>query len=414
MTSSDGPLNFDIGHRYDFRMAKTELTCKGVKFESIKALAAQYGMPASKVASRLVLGWSPEQAVGLEPRFRKGSTGLPIEFDGVHYGSLVAAAKALGLDPHVVAGRVDRGYSREDALRGNLKVRTGARSKPIEFREKTHSSREALCELYGQNWNNVSRRMRRGWTMEQALLLEPPPPRFRNFEGHAREQKWKEVRVTGGKVEPVPDAEGYKLYLVTNILNGKVYVGLTISSLEQRLKQHFASARRGRKSAFSNALRKYGEAAFKIELIKSDARTYDELQQQEVLEIERRDCIRNGYNTAKGGSIGTSKSLTVAGKVYPSYAMAAIAYSIDPTVFALRVGRLKWTPEEAAGLVPRDKYGVSEEVMVEGKTYPNLRAAAHAYGVVYGTAWDRYRKKGWTIEQSLGVQPSPSKARKAS
>ena len=82
--------------------------------------------------------------------------------------------------------------------------------------------------------------------MEQALLLEPTPPRFRNFEGHARDQKWKVVRVAEGKVEPVPDAEGYKLYLVTNTVKGKVYVGLTITSLEHRLKQHFAAARRGR------------------------------------------------------------------------------------------------------------------------------------------------------------------------
>lgn len=75
--------------------------------------------------------------------------------------------------------------------------------------------------------------------------------------------------MAAGKVEPVPDTDGYKLYLVTNTLNGKVYVGLTIGTLEKRLKQHFAAARSGRKSAFATAINKYGEGAFTIELIQS-------------------------------------------------------------------------------------------------------------------------------------------------
>ena len=386
-----------------------EVICNGVVFESLKALAEHYGMTRAKLAQRIFIGWTPEQAVGLCVRHRKSSTGKPVEFNGVKYGSLVEASRALGLNPAAVAGRVANGYSSEDALSGKLKKRLGARSKPIEFGGTTYRSRQELCAQHSEKWGNVSRRVSRGWTIKQALGLEPAPPRFRNFEGHARDRKWKEVRVADGMVEPVPDAEGYKLYLITNTENGKVYVGLTITLLVQRFKQHFAAARKGRKSAFANALRKHGEAAFKIELLKSDARTCDELQRQEVLEIERRDSIRNGYNTAKGGSIGTAKDITVAGRVYPSYAMAAITHGVDPSVFVLRVGRLKWTPDEAAGLVARGQYGISEQVSAEGKIFPNLRAAAEACGVVYGTAWDRYRKKGWTIEQSLGIDPAPVK-----
>ena len=118
--------------------------------------------------------------------------------------------------------------------------------------------------------------------MAQALETVPAPPRFRNFEGHAREQKWKDVRTTEGKIEPVPDREGYKLYLVTNSVNSKVYVGITVGELDARLKQHFAAARRGRKSAFMNAINKYGEVAFQIELLSDAARTYDDLRDQEV------------------------------------------------------------------------------------------------------------------------------------
>jgi hypothetical protein len=79
--------------------------------------------------------------------------------------------------------------------------------------------------------------MVRGWTLEQALGVQDAPPRFRNFEGHARDHKWKEVRVTDGKTEPIPDTDGYKLYLVTNTINGKVYVGLTIGDPEAALRR---------------------------------------------------------------------------------------------------------------------------------------------------------------------------------
>ena len=157
-------------------------------------------------------------------------------FEGVRYGSLVAAAEAMGLDPKRIAARVGHGYAREDALKGNLKGRTG-QGKPIEFRGEVYRSREQLCSKFGQTWSNVQRRLDRGWTMEQALQIEPAPPRFRDFEGHARDHKWKEVRVAEGKFEPVPDLQGYKLYLVTNAVNQKVYVGLTIGPLENSLVQ---------------------------------------------------------------------------------------------------------------------------------------------------------------------------------
>ena len=247
--------------------------------------------------------------------------------------------------------------------------------------------------------------------MEQALDLEPAPARFRNFEGHARDHKWKEVRLTEGRVEPVPDVQGYKLYVVTNIVNGKAYVGLTITSLDQRLKQHFAAARSGRKSAFANAINKYGGQAFRIDLIRSDAKTYEELQAQEVLEIAERDAIRSGYNTAKGGSIGTSKEIAVDGKLYQSYAGAAEAFGVDPRIFALRVARLKWTPEEAAGLIGRRGSGNPTPVKINGSAFPSLSAAAIAYGVKTGTVHSRFHVKGWTIEQAVGVDPPPGRKR---
>lgn len=393
---------------YDLLMGKpVSVICNGQLFDSIKALCERFGADRGKVTRRLNQGWTPEQALDLENRKRKGSTGKPLVYNGNQYSSLVEASQALGLSPATIAARVWRGYSTADALGGNLRPRHGSRLKPIEFQGKTYASHRELCSQYGETWSNVHRRVTRGWTMLQALGIEPPPPRFRNFKGHARDHQWKEVRIAEGKLEPVPDSHGYKLYLITNTVNCKVYVGLTITSLHQRLNQHFSSARSGRKSAFSNAIKKYGEEAFRIELLNSNARTYAELQEQEVKEIAVRDSIVNGYNTARGGSIGSSKEITIAGRTYQSFAEAAHAYGVDPTVFGLRVSRLKWSPEQAAGVVSKEWSGKSVAVLVEGKTFESIRAAAVAYGLKAGTVHSRYRIKGWTIEQAVGIEQPP-------
>ena len=95
-------------------------------------------------------------------------------------------------------------------------------------------------------------------------------------------------------------------------------------------------ARKGRKSHLDNALRRYGRNAFRIELIRSDARDFAELQRQEVAEITRRDTIRTGYNTGLGGSIGTSKEIRIGDRVFPSRNAAAVHFGIDVGVFNLR------------------------------------------------------------------------------
>lgn len=392
-------------------MPSSPVTCNGVKYPSLASLAANFSLRVARLASRLTLGWTPEQAVGLEPRKRPLNKRHQVLHMGVAYDSLVAASLDLGLKPATVSARVRNGYSITAALAGNLTPHIGNRAKPIEFRGQMYATHEELCIKHGQRWSNVQRRIKRGWSIEQALLIEPAPPRFRNHEGHSRDHKWKEVQTTNGQLEPVPDVGGFKLYVVTNKVNGKEYVGITVNNLDQRLKQHFAAAKRGRKSAFSNAMRKYGLSAFAIELIRADAQTYVALQDQEVKEIVRRDCIRNGYNTAKGGSIGTAKSITVAGQDFSSYAAAANLYGVDPAVFSMRLNRLKWTPEQAAGIEDKNWSGKKIPITIRGQHYPSLTAAAKATEVNYKLLHSRHFKLGWTIEQSAGLTQAPASSK---
>lgn len=86
--------------------------------------------------------------------------------------------------------------------------------------------------------------------------------------------------------------------------NGKSYIGLTTTSLEQRRKEHATSAKSGDTRCLYNALRKYGMADT-LELIKIDTSdTLDELRKKEIEYIVEYNSYGGdgyGYNMTRGG-----------------------------------------------------------------------------------------------------------------
>lgn len=390
---------------------KKSIQCQGQNYDSVLELSAVFSVAPSLVARRLRSGWTPEQAIGLDSKPQRRGHGIPVSYRGKEYPHLEALAETLGIDGKTFRARLARGYSLEDAASGNKRPRKSAVAESIAFEGTTYPSKESLAKAHGLRWGVVVRRLQRGWSMCEALGVDEAPPRFRDFEGHARSVKWKQARQTEHGVEPIPDTDGYKLYLITNSVNRKQYVGLTIGSLADRLKQHFSAARRGRKAPLPNAIRKHGQEAFSIELIRNDARSYEELQDQEINEIALRNTITHGYNSAVGGSLGTSKSITVDGKLFPSRAQAAEHYGIDTAVFNLRITRLKWSPEEAAGMFERHWAGKNVPVTVQGVEYPSIRQVAIAFDKDFRKIYDRYSEKGWTLEQALDLEPPPETTR---
>ena len=98
--------------------------------------------------------------------------------------------------------------------------------------------------------------------------------------------------------------EGY-IYLLTNVVNNKVYVGQTIRSIKARVWEHF---NKKSKYAISLAIQKYGKNNFvSKELCKVSALTKDELikllNEKEKFYILEYDslCDHKGYNIDKGG-----------------------------------------------------------------------------------------------------------------
>lgn len=93
------------------------------------------------------------------------------------------------------------------------------------------------------------------------------------------------------------------VYVVTNKVNNKKYVGMTIRGLEARKAQHLSDARNGSEGHFHRAIRKYGEDSFEWEVVYAGS-SESELFEKEIELIQKLDAYKNGYNMTIGGECG--------------------------------------------------------------------------------------------------------------
>ena len=94
-------------------------------------------------------------------------------------------------------------------------------------------------------------------------------------------------------------------YRITNKINNKKYIGITID-FERRIKQHQSMPSN---SLIHKAISKYGKDSFIYEIIKEDL-TIEEAENLEIETIKNENTLAPmGYNLAKGGLYGGTKSI---------------------------------------------------------------------------------------------------------
>lgn len=95
---------------------------------------------------------------------------------------------------------------------------------------------------------------------------------------------------------------GY-IYCITNLINGKQYVGKTMHTIDKRFQEHCRDSRKARckNRPIYNAIKKYGIENFKIEVLEYVENNYI-LEEKEIYWIKKLDTYgKNGYNASKGG-----------------------------------------------------------------------------------------------------------------
>ena len=114
------------------------------------------------------------------------------------------------------------------------------------------------------------------------------------------------------------------VYKITRIRTGQIYIGLTVSALEERWKQHLGSATR-RSAPIAQAIADDGPEGFVIEIIEEDI-SREELPDRERHWISHHNSlVPQGLNKHPGGATGGGGQRQIAhnGEVFVSVAQAA-------------------------------------------------------------------------------------------
>lgn len=93
------------------------------------------------------------------------------------------------------------------------------------------------------------------------------------------------------------------IYKATNQINGKVYIGQTIRTMQSRKNRHILDAYKNNDNYFHRAIKKYGVDNFKWEVI-CICPNINSLNEQEKYYIVRYNSKNKGYNLKSGGLNG--------------------------------------------------------------------------------------------------------------
>jgi hypothetical protein len=148
----------------------------GSTFDNFSAACRLHGLDEAVVRSRLKIGWSKEQAFGLQPRpKRRGHNGKAVTIDGVEYESVATAAKARGLSAQLIASRTSRGWTSDEAF--GLKAPPAHKKLGVQvmLAGVSFTSVSDACRAYSKDAAVVSARLRTGWSIEQAFDLSAAP-----------------------------------------------------------------------------------------------------------------------------------------------------------------------------------------------------------------------------------------------
>lgn len=197
------------------------------------------------------------------------------------------------------------------------------------------------------------------------------------------------------------------IYKITNLINGRVYIGQTVTSLARRWSQHSTSKKN---SPMYNAFRKYGAENFAIETICTalSPEHLNELEQYFIKEYN--SLIPNGYNLTSGGDSAFTRSEHT--KKLQSKAMKghSVSQETRDKIAATLTGRVgnrlgASHTEETKKLISEKQKGrkLSAETRAKqsaahsgAKAYNSKKVLCVENGVVYSSTGEAARQLGLT------------------
>ena len=415
-------------------MTGREIIFKGKKYNSIQEAADALGINAPIARARLSNGFTLEEAFSKKRlEKRKPQEGKKVKIRGKIFSSIANAHSELKIKVplQTVNTRIHRGLSVVEAME---LVRFKKKSaKEIKFRGKIYSSLSTLARAFGVSPKKFISKIKQGkskYTIAEALGLKKPRFRiqrqtykiaggiFKDFKSMCKYYKIRESTVVhrldklGWSLEQaleIKKRKGYHpnkfgiVYLITNKINQKKYVGTTLNSLKIRWKGHLDSVAKNERMAdgsLGRAIKKFGPHTFTKRII-ARCSFLDDMTLTERKFISKYKTLKpNGYNLTAGG-IGygyLGKKIKIQGRNFDSLMEVSKVFKISYSKLTYRIGQ-GYTPEEAVGLKYKKPYFPNQcKYNINGKKFYSSRELANYFKIDYNFLRGRiYKYKGRSV-----------------
>lgn len=175
------------------------------------------------------------------------------------------------------------------------------------------------------------------------------------------------------------------VYMITNVINGKKYIGVTCQKLYRRKCSHFCDAKNGKDGILGRAIRLYGKKNFKCDVMVECA-SFEVALLEEIRLIEE---LKPEYNATKGGDGSTGwrhtadakKRMSIAKTGKPLLAARGKIVSSELREKARQYGlsnKHVWEKYRCMGPKSRRRMVICH---YDGKIFESAASAAGYYGV---------------------------------
>lgn len=275
-------------------------------------------------------------------------------YEGITYRSRLALSRKFDIPYDLLKTRLKRGWSLKKAIQTPVRKNN---KNTITVDGVTYDSIVSACKKYGIREGKVRVRLSQKWTVDEAFGLVK-----RKYHNRA--------------------TRGY-VYIIRNKQNKKVYVGITTTSLKQRLKEHINSAKtKANPNKFQRAILSIGYSKFYIEKLKTAK--VRSLCKWEKFYINEYKSVTKGYNTLSSGDVlgKYGKEIMYEGDVYNISELSR--------KFNMSREKIEYRLKNNLPFVPKHVTHIS--VKIKGKIYKSLAELARAFNINHRTITLRYEK----------------------